>query len=399
MNTNQVKIKKLDNQGRGIAYYDEQIMFIPNALPEEIINIKEINFKKKYYEAEVDEIIEQSNERIVSKCPYYKTCGGCNIMHMNYNLQREFKINKELEILKKYADIKTEIKFVENDKQLFYRNKITLKIKNYKWGYYNSKSHDLIGIENCLLATSTINEIINSHEFLSIKNGEITIRSNIENEILIAIKSEELVEINFDSIPDNVCGIVVNNETKHKDNYFYDYIGSYKFKVSYNSFFQVNNYIATRIFDILEGNLFGENLLDLYCGVGTLGTSVSKNFKNIYGIEIIDNAVSDAKHNANVNNITNATYYCGSTEKILNDLKVKFDTIIVDPPRSGLNKETIDLMLYIKPKRIAYISCDPFTFARDLKVLKEEYNIKKINILEMFPNTYHIESICILERE
>lgn len=397
MSINQVKIEKLDNQGKGIAYYDGQIMFVKDALPEELVSVKNINFKKKYYEAKVDEIIESSNERIAPKCPYYKTCGGCNIMHMSYNLQRDFKVKKIEDILKKFADIKTEVKFIENDKQLFYRNKITLKVVDGRWGYYNSKSHNFIEVENCLLATNAINEVINNHDHIDIKNGEIILRSNYENEILISITSEDNVKIDFDKVPDNICGVIVNNEAIYKDNYFYDTIGQYKFKVSYNSFFQVNNYMATRIFDILEGNLFGENLLDLYCGVGTLGTSVSKNFKNIYGIEIIENAIKDSESNASINNITNAKYYCGSTDKVLNDLNVSFDAIIVDPPRSGLNKETLDLILNLKPKKIAYISCDPITFARDLKVLKEEYVIKKINVLEMFPNTFHTECVTIIE--
>ena len=399
MSINQVKIKKLDNQGRGITYYDEQIMFVDNALPNETVTIKDINFKKKYYEAEVDEVIESSDTRVVPKCPYYSKCGGCNLMHMNYEAQSLYKTNKIKEILKKYADITTDVKLVENDKPLFYRNKVTLKIKEGKWGYYSKKSHDFITIDNCLLASSPINEIINNHLFININNGEITIRSNYNNEILISITTEEDIKLNEELIPSNICGIVLNNKTIYKDNYFYDYIDKYKFKVSYDSFFQVNNYIAGRIFNILQGNLAGNNLLDLYCGVGTLGISVSDKFKNIYGIELVDNAILDANHNASINNVLNATYYCGSTDKVLSSINESFDTIIVDPPRSGLNKETLELILNLKSTTIAYISCDPITLARDLKILLTEYRIKKNNILEMFPNTYHLETLVILEKK
>ena len=157
--------------------------------------------------------------------------------------------------------------------------------------------------------------------------------------------------------------------------------------------------MAGRIFNILNGNLSGTNLLDLYCGVGTLGLSVANKFKNIYGIEIVENAIIDAKHNAKINNISNTHYYAGSTDDILENLNVKFDTIILDPPRSGLNKKTIEQVLKIRPKVIAYVSCDPMTLARDLKILSDKYKITKVNALEMFPNTFHVESLVILEKK
>lgn len=392
------KIKKLDNQGRGITYYDDTIMFVNNALPEEEVTLKNIVSKKKYYESEVMEIIEESNSRVVPKCPFYNECGGCNIMHMSDNLQKEFKLNKVSEILSKYANLDVEVKLIENNQQLFYRNKVTLKVKDRVWGYYNSNTHNLTNINSCLIAKQEINDIIANHNFLDIVSGEITLRTNTDKEVLISIKSDTRVFINKELIPDNIVGIVLNDKTIYKDNYFYDYIEGFKFKISYNSFFQVNNYMAGRIFNVLSGNLKGENLLDLYCGVGILGQSVAKNFKNVYGIEIIENAILDAKHNANINNIKNTYYFAGSTDKILNDLNIDFDTVILDPPRSGLNEKTINQVLNINPKTIAYVSCDPMTLARDLKILSEKYNIVKVNALEMFPNTYHVETIAILER-
>lgn len=394
-----MQVKKLDNYGRGITYYKDKICFVNNALPEEEITIKDIKNKKKFYECEVDKIIEESYHRVTPKCPHYKECGGCNIMHMSDALQREFKNNKVSEILSKYASTDIEVKLIENNQQLFYRNKITLKIENGLWGYFNSRTHNLTNIKSCLIANNDINEIICNHKFVDIKNGEVIIRINQDKELLIIVKSNEEVTIKEELIPTNVLGIVLNEKTIYGENYFYDYIDKFKFKVSYNSFFQVNNYMAGRIFDILKGNLKGTNLLDLYCGVGTLGISVAKNFKNVYGIEIIENAILDAKHNAEINKIKNTHYYAGSTDKILNDLNVKFDTVILDPPRSGLNSETIKQVLDINPLTIAYVSCDPMTLARDIKILSENYNVVKANALEMFPNTYHIESLVILEKK
>lgn len=393
-----MKITKLDNQGRGITHQDGKIIFVENALEDEEVSIIITQDKKKYAHAVPAEIYHENENRVIPKCPYYKKCGGCNLMHINYAYEETYKLNKIKEILKKYANIDFDVRLIKNDRELFYRNKITLKVENNKFGYYNANTHEFVEIDSCLLASSSINKIINDHNFIDIKNGEIVIRSNYRDEILISIKTDDDYNIK-DNIPSNIKGIVINGKSIYKDNYFYDYIGDLKFKVSYNAFFQVNNYMAKQIFDILNNYLSGKNLLDLYCGVGTLGLSLKDKYNNIYGIEKIGNAIKDAKYNAHSNNIKNAHYYTGDTSKILKKLNVKFDTIIVDPPRSGLNRETIDQILDINPKNLAYISCDPMTLARDLKILINSYNIEKINALDMFPNTYHVETVVILSKK
>ena len=393
-----MKIEKLDNKGRGITYYNDLITFVENALPgEEVeISIKEEN--KKFYLAECISITNENKYRTIPKCPYYKVCGGCNLLHINSEYEDVFKENKVKEIIKKYANIDFEIKYNKNDKELFYRNKITLKIENGKWGYYNSSTHELCEIKNCLIACSTINDFLKKHECLKINNGTITIRSNYKNELLLIITTDDNKNVDISRLPENVVSVILNNKCLTKDNYFYDRIEDMEFKVSYDSFFQVNNYMAGMIFKILRNNLRGKNLLDLYCGVGTLGLALKDNFKNIYGIEKVKNAIVDAKHNAKINNVTNAFYYAGDTAKVLSGLNKEFDTVIVDPPRSGLNDETINLILDINPKTICYVSCDPMTLARDLKVLKNNYNVEKVSVLNMFPNTYHVESLVILSK-
>lgn len=392
-----MKIEKLDNKGRGITYYNDLIMFVENALPNEEITVKDIKENKKFYEAKVDEIKNNNINRIMPKCPYYNECGGCNLMHMVIEYQEEYKENKLKEILKKYADIDEKIRFIKSDKDLFYRNKLTLKIENGKWGFYNSGTHELIEVNKCILASVDINNILSNKGFINIKNGEITIRSNYKNEILISVFSDEKISLN--EVPDNVVGIVHNKKTIYKDNYFFDKIDDLEFKVSYDSFFQINNYVAGKIFEILRTNIKGKNVLDLYCGVGTLGLSLMNIYKNIYGIEKIPNAIKDAKENAKNNNVTNAHFYVGDTSNLINKVNIKIDTVIVDPPRSGLNEKTINEILNINPKTLAYISCDPMTLSRDLKILKNTYKIKRLYALDMFPNTYHVESVVILERK
>jgi len=394
--TTKIQIKKLDNEGRGIGYFNNKIAFISNALPDEEVLVNFTKEKKKYYEGLTQEIIKKSPLRVIPKCPFYDTCGGCNLMHIGIDSQEDYKLQKSKDILYKFANLDKEIKLIKSNKDLYYRNKISLKVEDYKWGYYNGSTHEFCEVNNCLLANNFINDIIHKKEFLKVKDGIIVIRCNYNNDILIEIKSDSKVE--FNDVPDNVVGIVINDKTIYGKNYFYDLIGDMKFKISYNSFFQINNYIANEIFKLLNVNLNGENLLDLYCGVGTLGLSLKNNFNKIVGIEKIENAILNAKENAISNGVKNAKFYAGDTAKILKDLEYDFDTVIVDPPRSGLNKETIDLILNINPKKICYVSCDQITLSRDLKVLQDKYYISKINVLDMFPNTYHCESVCILER-
>lgn len=399
MDTTIMKIVKLDNKGRGITYLNKKICFVNNALEGEEVILKNIKEYSKYYEADVSEYVKKSIKRVKSKCIYYDICGGCNLMHINLNSQENYKKNKLNEVLKKYADIEVKNKFINNNSELFYRNKVTLKINNYEWGYYSYMTHDFIKVDKCLIINNCINDLIDKKELFNIKSGEVIIRSNRDQELLVIFNIDEKYDVNIKDIPDNIRGIIVNDKCIYGDDYFYDYIGDYKFKLSYNSFFQVNNYMAANIFDILNNNLKGNTLLDLYCGVGTLGISLKKKFKSIYGIEKIENAILNARENADMNGLREYHYYVGDTTKVLKNINVSFDCVIVDPPRSGLSEETLKQVIKINPKQLAYISCDPITLARDLKKLVKYYDIKKINGLDMFPNTYHVETVCILERK
>lgn len=393
------KIERLDDEGRGIAYNEGKVVFIPDTLPKEEVEYEILVDKKNFSEGKLINILQENKNRVLPKCPLYNVCGGCSLMHSNIGFQEDYKSNKIKNILRRYANIDTDVKFVKSNKDLFYRNKVVLKVENNKWGYYQKKSHDLLEIDSCLLVNNNINEVIRNHDYINIIDGEITIRTNYEDKILISITSDKKININKNTIPSNVVGIVINKETIYGDNYFYDMISDIKFKVSYNSFFQINNYIAGEIFDILRCNLEGENLLDLYCGVGTLGLSLSKKYKNIYGIEKIRNAIEDAKLNAKENNIENTHFFVGDTGTVLKDIDVSFDTVIIDPPRSGLNDETLQYILESKPKSLAYISCNTITLARDLNKIKEVYNLKKVTGLDMFPQTSHVETVMILEKK
>lgn len=397
------KIERLDDFGYGITYVDEKICFVKNALKEEEVDILVTVEKSKYKEGVVKKYIKKSPDRVEVKCPYYNDCGGCNIMHTNYVSQLKFKKEKIKSILSRYAKINNVISEIIKTNEFFYRNKVTLKVKDGKIGYFKDKSYELVNIDNCLICEDKINEVINRLNNIDLKGiNEIVIRRNYKDEILLYLMGN--VE-NFDDILNNldICdNIVVSNYkivTKIKGNdYFLDKIGDYLFRVSYNSFFQVNSNGVKFLYDKVSEYASltkKENVLDLYCGTGTIGIYLSKNAKKVIGIEINQNAVNDANYNKKLNNIKNIEFICKDVSLIKEKYK-NIDLVVVDPPRSGLKGESIYNVLDINPKKIIYVSCDPVTLARDLKILKTKYNIKEVTLVDMFPNTYHVECVCLL---
>lgn len=397
---NNVDIIKLDDLGRGIGYVNNKIIFIPNALPNEVVNIEIIKETNKYYEGKVIDYVKKSNDRIHPRCPYYKKCGGCNLMHMTYEQSLIYKENKLKNLLKKFSNTEIEVEVIENERNFNYRNKIELKIENNKWGYYNSKTHDFVEIKYCVIAKEAINDVISCKNLFEITNGIITIRCNYNNEILISIKTQDEVNIRLDYLKSKIklVGIIVNDKLLYGNNYFVEKYNDLYFKVNYDSFFQINEFITKKMINILKSNVKGNNLLDLYCGVGFLGLCVNENFNNIYGVEINRNSVLDAIKNSEINDIYNSYFICGDSSNIIDKINEKIDTIIVDPPRTGLYGNTINDILKLDAETLVYVSCNPITLSRDLNILKETYKIEKVYLLDMFSNTYHFETIVILKK-
>ena len=397
---NNIKIERIDDQARGICFIDNKITFVPNTLIGEIVDIEIIKETSKYNIGKVKKYIKISEERIEVKCPFYNECGGCNLLHTNYTNSVLYKKDKLKNILSKFAGIDIDIEFIENKNIFNYRNKVDLKIVNSLWGYFNSNTHDFVNIDNCLLVNNEINKVIENKDLFNIKSGNIVIRCNYNNEILIAINSSDEVSIDIDSLKVKVklVGIVVNDQVYYGEKYFIESVNNKLFKVNYNSFFQINPYITNKMIEIIEDNIVGENILDLYCGVGFLGQVISNKVNKIYGIEINQNSILDAISNANMNRLDNTYYMCGDSSKLIDKIKDNIDTVIIDPPRTGLYKNMYDDLIRISSDRIIYVSCDPITLARDLKELNEYYIVDKIYGMDMFSNTYHIESIAILNK-
>lgn len=396
----EVKIERMDHEGRGIGYINSKVTFVPNALPSESVLCEITEQKKNYNIAKVIEYKKKSLQRSIPFCPYYKQCGGCHLEHISYEDTIKYKKEKVENILAKEKIEHPEIQVIENPSPKNYRNKLSLKIKDSQIGFYQEKTNHLIEIKECALANSSINECLEKIKNLQIKNGTITIRSNYNKEIVLSIETNDKVNFKEEKWQGiKMVGVIVNNKTIYGTHFFYERMNGFLFKVSFNAFFQINPYITSKLFSLVEENIDSSNtILDLYAGVGTLGLIASKRGKKVYSIEIIKNAVLDNIENKKLNKRENIFPMLGDAEKVLPKIKNHFDTIIIDPPRKGLDKNSRNLIKNSKAKKVIYISCDPLTLARDLKELTTIYEIEKFYILDMFSYTHHVESLCIMKR-
>ncbi len=394
-------ITKLDHFGRGI-FYDTKITFIDYALPNEEVEYKIIKETLKYNVATITNLKKKSEDRVDYPCPYFLKCGGCSLEHLKYAKTLKFKQEKVAEILSKYANLDVKINVIANPSPYNYRNKISLKIWQGKAGFYESKTHSLVEINECLLAQDAINKFIKDIKYLHLENADVIIRTNYNNELLIDIKSQHIEHIDIDYLTKKhkIVGIIVNDKIYYGEDKFMEIIDKKLFQVSYNSFFQVNPYITAKIFALVSENIKPHSIVaDLFCGVGTLGIIAAGKANKVYGIEIVPNAIKNALINKKINNSNNIEFCLGDANKVLFAIQDNIDTIILDPPRSGLSKTGKEAILKLLPQDIIYISCDPMTLARDLKDLNKYYEVKKVYIADMFSYTYHVESICLLTKK
>lgn len=371
-----VKIEKLDHFGRGITRINNKICFVENALPEEIVDIEIIKETKKFFLAKTKKILTKSPDRIDTVCPYVNLCGGCNLAHLSFSKENAFKKQKITEIMQKFANIESsKVKDIVAIDPYNYRNKIILHQKNQEIGLYQKETNKIIPISYCYLIDDKLNAELK--ELVPTTNTEITLKlGNKTGEIL--------------------------NSNKSKSKQIISYIGNKPYQVSLASFFQVNSKITEKLYNEVKEIIVknkSQKVLDLYCGAGTIGIYISDIVNKVLGIESCKEAIIDANKNKELNNAKNCHYKLGKVEELTKEITNEYDTAIIDPPRAGLNKKVVEKLLEITPKNLIYISCDPTTLARDLKLLQEKYNLEYIRPYNMFPRTYHIESLAFLKRK
>lgn len=392
-----VKIEKLDNFGRGITYLNDKICFVENAFPSEEVEIEIIKENKKFIEAKTTNIISPSTSRVVSLCPYSKTCGGCNFSNYKYKEELKYKTSKVKDLILKFTGLENIVEDTSYINEYNYRNKIILHGKDNKLGLYEESTNEIVDIDKCLLVNNKINEIISILKENNNLIEEALIKtSNDEKEVLVSIKGK----VNNIDLLKNKCNVlIINNEHKTKETSIITNIGKYKFYESVNSFFQINKDLTEKLYDEalnVVRTVKPNKLLDLYCGTGTIGIYVSEYANEIIGIDYNESNIKDANKNKELNNLNNIKFICDKVENKIDNFK-DIDMIIVDPPRKGLDSKTKEYLNIIKAKHLVYISCDPVTFARDLNDLKENYDIEFIKPFNMFPKTYHVENVAYLK--
>ena len=390
----EVNINKFDHFGRGLGKVDNKVIFIEKALPGELVDIDLINEKKNYLEGRVIKIIKENKNRVKPICPLFDKCGGCNFLHTEYIVEKEFKLNKGKELLGKIDN------FYET-KKLNYRNKVTLHIKNNKIGLYEEKSNNIIKIDYCYLLNDLINNIIKDLNKINWNNYQATrviIKSN-QNKTLLDIDTN--IDDDFLNIFNYVDTIISNKRIVKGNGFIEEIIDNKVFKITSNAFFQVNKdgleNINLVIQDFLKNKTI-KNVLDLYSGTSLWGILVSGKVEAVTSIEINKEATKNAIENINKNNINNVKVINGDVADYIDKFN-NIDLVIIDPPRSGLDKKTREYLKRINSKYIIYVSCDMQTLKRDLNELNDVYKISSINLVDMFRGTYHVESIVILERK
>lgn len=430
--------------GEGIAKIDGFTIFIPNAIKGEKCEILIVKVLSSQAYGKLIKILEKSENRVEVDCSTYKRCGGCELRHMTYESTLKLKRETVQSLINK--TLKTKIIAEETigmSNPYNYRNKAQYPVGldsegKSAIGVFAQRTHTIIPIQKCMIQTEISQEIANTIlEFIKEKNipvyneedqtgviRHIVIKvGKYTNQVMCIIvvnnkilqEEKELVKLLCDKYP-NMTTIVKNINNKNTNvilsaeninlygnGYIEDKLGEYTFKISPMSFYQVNPVQAEVLYNtaIEAAKLSKDDILfDLYCGIGTIGIFASKYVSKVYGIEIVPQAIQDAKENAEINNIQNAEFMVGDVEvafdELINKKHIIPTAIIVDPPRKGLDNKTIENILKIKPEKLVYISCNPATMVRDLVKMEESYEIQKIQPVDMFPFTKHVECVAVL---
>ena len=443
-----LKIEDMGVDGEGIGHVDGCTLFVKDALIGDVINAKIMKMKKNYGYARMMEILTPSPDRVEPKCAFHKQCGGCQIQALSYEKQLEYKKKKVLNNLQRIGGLSDlpEFDLVGMEEPYQYRNKAQFPFGTDKngeivTGFYAGRTHSIISNTKCYLGVEEneqILKIILAHlEKYHIpaydeQTGKgllrhVLIRKGFTTgELMVCLilngtrmpETKELVN-KLTKIP-GMTSITINVNTKQTNvimgqemrsvwgqDYITDYIGNVKYQISPLSFFQVNPVQTQKLYErALEYAEVesGETVWDLYCGIGTISLFLAQKAKQVYGVEIVPQAIEDAKRNAALNGFTNAEFYVGKAEEVLpkkyREEGTKADVIVVDPPRKGCDEALLQTIVQMAPKRVVYVSCDSATLARDLKYLVNEgYEVKKGTVVDQFPHTVHVETVCLLSRK
>lgn len=450
-----VEILTAGAEGNSIAKVDGRVIFVKNAAPGDIVDLRVVGKKKKFLNAEVEKIHKGSPVRVEPFCEHFGTCGGCKWQHMDYAAQLKYKQQQVVDAFTRIAKVEIpEIEPILGSKETrYYRNKLEYTFSNRRWvdsktdydaqnqntlGYHVPGRFDkVLDVKHCYLQADPSNEIrlaikqyADEHEFtffdLKYQEGflrTLILRSTSINEWMVIVtffhedkeKREGLLNFLAEKFPQiTSLNYVINekgNDTiadqevvlfKGKE-YIEEEMEGLRFKIRPKSFFQTNTVQAYELYKVARdfAGLTGEELVyDLYTGTGTIALFVAKQAKKVVGVEYIQQAIDDAFDNAKENGIEHADFFAGDMKRVLTDEFIakngKPDVIITDPPRAGMDADVIKKILEIAPEKVVYVSCNPATQARDVALMDEFYKVEQLQPVDMFPHTHHVENVALL---
>ncbi|MCQ2440663.1 MAG: 23S rRNA (uracil(1939)-C(5))-methyltransferase RlmD [Clostridia bacterium] len=446
MNKNDIihlDITDISAEGNGIGKYECMAVFVPKTAVGDSIKARVLKVKKSYAYAKTEEFLYKSENRVKEDCPVFSKCGGCVFRHINYESECSLKENRVYETVKRIGGVDLKPMPIVFSDSLRYRNKAQYPISaDGKTGFFATHSHRVAECDDCLLqpeefslATKVFEDFIKNHG-ISVYNENTKLGLLRHLYLRKAEKTGEVmavVVINGDKLPccdelvskfkeifgSDLKSVLLNinrddtnvilgdkNILVYGDEYITDILCGIKVRLSAFSFYQVNHKMAELLYEKARqyANPDNKNILDLYCGTGTIGLSMARTARELVGVEIVPQAIEDAKINAKNNGINNARFICSDASdavKELNQQGFKPDVVILDPPRKGCSKQLLDIVANaFFPEQIVYISCDVATLARDIKILTEYgYKLTEYTPFDLFPRTAHVETVCLLMRE
>ena len=442
----QATITAMSSDGNGIAKIDGMVVFVPYTAVGDQLQVRIVKVQKNFAFGIIDKLLQPSPDRVEDRCPVYKKCGGCAFRHISYDAELRHKAQFVEDNLRRIGGLEPKmLPITPSPLQQGYRNKAQYPVGRDREGrltagFYAGRTHQIIPVPDmdCALGAeenqAVLEKILAFMEEYSISPYDEEAHAGLVRHVLIrkGFTTGELMVclvINGESIPRSdvlaerlsqipgmtsiTCSInrektnvIMGNEirTIWGQSYITDYIGPVKFHISPLSFFQVNPVQTEKLYGAaleFAGLTGKETVWDLYCGIGTISLFLAREAGQVYGVEIVPQAIEDAKNNAAVNDIDNARFHVGKAEEVLPGLYekegIRADVIVVDPPRKGCEQAVLETMVKMQPERIVYVSCDPATLARDVKYLRESgYEIKRVKAVDMFPHTVHVETVCLL---
>ncbi|MEK4861241.1 23S rRNA (uracil(1939)-C(5))-methyltransferase RlmD [Staphylococcus sp. FSL W8-0774] len=441
------QVLDLTHEGHGVVKIDRYPIFVPNALINETIEYKIIKVKKNFAIGKLLNVIVESDSRVEPPCVYYDKCGGCQLQHMTYQAQLTMKKEEVINLFHRKGSFNDTVihDTVGMEDPWRYRNKsqIPIGLNNNKkpiMGFYRQRSHDIIDMDSCLIQDEKHQQVMNdvkqliSELNISVYNEKtkkgllrhLVVRTgHYTNQMMIILvtngkafkQANQLVEAlvklhpNVTSIKQNIndahSNVIMGRKsiTLYGTDEIEDKLSEITFNISDQSFYQINSHQTEKLYNQaleyaqLTGN---EIVLDTYCGIGTIGLYMAGKSKHVYGVEVVPSAIKDAEENATINQLENTTFVCGKAEEVILKWKaegIRPDVVMVDPPRKGCDETFIKTLLELNPKRIVYISCNPSTQQRDAQLLSQQYDLKEITPVDMFPQTTHIETVALFERK